>query len=243
MPTAAFVGATGGAGTTRTVLECAALLARDDRTVAVIDTAYATQGLGEYLDRVETDVTALALDGDRTIGDATHELSADVAGRLALVPARAPFERLARAKTVTASQRLASRITDAADRFDHVLLDVPPVAANPHVAACQTADRLVGITPGTPHGADAHRRLVDRLADVDCTLAATLTVGGSLPAADATVPTFDSGVADAPTVVGDDESAQQLTAAVESAVGTELAIQFETPGPLGRVTDAVTDSA
>ncbi|OYR95948.1 cell division inhibitor, partial [Halorubrum sp. E3] len=42
--TLALVGATGGAGTTRTAVELAALGARDGRDVAVVDAAFTTQG-------------------------------------------------------------------------------------------------------------------------------------------------------------------------------------------------------
>jgi Flp pilus assembly CpaE family ATPase len=42
--TAALVGATGGAGTTRLTLETADLLAREGHAVAVFDAAFATQG-------------------------------------------------------------------------------------------------------------------------------------------------------------------------------------------------------
>ncbi len=46
----AQVGTTGGAGTTRTAVELAATLARDGRSVAIFDAAYATQGLAGYVD-------------------------------------------------------------------------------------------------------------------------------------------------------------------------------------------------
>ncbi|SEO55941.1 hypothetical protein SAMN04487948_103228 [Halogranum amylolyticum] len=47
--TTALVGATGGAGVTRTAVELAATLARDGRDVAVLDAAYATEGLSSTL--------------------------------------------------------------------------------------------------------------------------------------------------------------------------------------------------
>jgi len=43
--TLALVGVAGGAGTTRTAVEMAATLARADRSVAVLDAAFGTQGL------------------------------------------------------------------------------------------------------------------------------------------------------------------------------------------------------
>jgi Mrp family chromosome partitioning ATPase len=72
--TLALVGAVGGAGTTRTAVEFGATLARDGRDVAILDAAYATQGLADYLaGRIETDITRVAT----------------VPGRLA--PARSPL--------------------------------------------------------------------------------------------------------------------------------------------------------
>ncbi|KKF39305.1 hypothetical protein FK85_29590 [Halorubrum saccharovorum] len=59
----ALVGATGGAGTTRTAVELAALGARDVRDVAVVDAAFTTQGLSEYVSgRIGTDLTTLVTD-------------------------------------------------------------------------------------------------------------------------------------------------------------------------------------
>lgn len=63
--TAALVGAVGGAGTTRLAVEVGALLAADGDAVAVLDAAFATQGLGDYLDgRLDPDLTALVTDRD-----------------------------------------------------------------------------------------------------------------------------------------------------------------------------------
>lgn len=300
MTTTALIGVAGGVGTTRTAVEFAAALARDGRSVVVIDAAYATQGLGEYVSgRIDTDVTTLATDPSVDLADATYPLAAlDTAGEPAdesagpgktprvgdtvettgdstaatsgsrsnasqpgadneatddtgsepngqavAVPARAAFERLARAKTVEASQRLASRIERADERFDHVLVDVPPVAANPAVAAVTTADRRVAVAPGTQHGADARRRLADRLADLDTTLESTVAVESPLPAADAVVPTLPSSVTNAPTVTDDGSLAGEITDAAENALGVSLAVDPEPDGPLGRVRERITDSA
>lgn len=211
------------------------MLARDDRQVIVIETAFATQGLAAYVDgSLTADATALAL-GEATIAEATREVAVDAPGRLELIPARAPFEQLARAKTIEASQRLAARVETAADRADHVILDVPPVAANPHVAAVTTADRRVAVTRGTERGAEAHRLLVDRLADLDCPTDATVAVGGSIPAADATVEL----PGDRRPAERDDEAAGRLAPAVESALGVELSVEFETAGPLSRMRETV----
>ncbi|WEL28362.1 Chromosome partitioning ATPase, ParA family [Haloferax volcanii] len=61
--TIALVGATGGAGTTRLSLELAAALATDGRDVAVLDAAFATQGLSDYVSgTLDPDATALVTD-------------------------------------------------------------------------------------------------------------------------------------------------------------------------------------
>ena len=61
--TLALVGATGGAGTTRTAVELAAMGARDGDDVAVVDAAFTTQGLSEYVaGRIDPDLTALLTD-------------------------------------------------------------------------------------------------------------------------------------------------------------------------------------
>ncbi|MFC6960705.1 hypothetical protein ACFQJ8_01130 [Halocatena marina] len=49
MRSIAVLGAVGGAGTTRTCLEFGSILARDGRSVAILDAAYATQGLSDHI--------------------------------------------------------------------------------------------------------------------------------------------------------------------------------------------------
>jgi cellulose biosynthesis protein BcsQ len=99
----AFVGTAGGVGTTRTVVETAAALARDGRRVRVLDAAYATQGLARFLDgRIDTDVTAVCAD-DAAEAAASYELGLSTPGGVAVTPAHAPFERVARAKTTSAA--------------------------------------------------------------------------------------------------------------------------------------------
>lgn len=176
--TGALVGVVGGAGTTRTSLEVAVALAVDGADVAVLDAAYATQGLGDYLPgRLEPDLTALVtdraddplsaglvdldLDSDRERGRDT-----ETAGRVACCPADAPFERLARAKGVDAARRLEGRVEEAAAAFDHVLVDIPPVAANQAVAAATACERVGLVAPAGDRGADATGRLRERLADL-----------------------------------------------------------------------------
>ena len=274
MTLTALVGATGGAGTTRTAVELATVLARDGARVAVIDTAYATQGLAAYVEgRITTDVTALTLNPDRALTEATYELvgpdafpdrsgandeseqepaaehgssnshaphdTSGDAGRVVAVPAAAAFEQFARAKSRAASERLETRLAAAADRFDHVLCDVPPVGSNPHVACVTTADRRVAVTPGTPHGADARRRLADRLADLDCSLDATCAIGESIPAADATIPEGPTAVADAPVAVTDSGFTERVVAAVEPTLGVACDVTCESNGPLDRVRNVI----
>ncbi len=77
--TLALVGAAGGAGTTRLAVESAATLAQTGRDVAVIDAAFGTQGLADYVDgRIETDVTALVTDDGVELADALTALDVDL---------------------------------------------------------------------------------------------------------------------------------------------------------------------
>ena len=185
----AFAAAVGGAGATRSALECAAMLARDGRSAAVLDASFATQGLADHLPgRIAPDVTTLVIDGDPLRAGLVdlpldpdrkgeHGLADDRsggAGRLAVCPARAPFERVARAKTTEAARRLGDLATEAAGEFDHVLLDVPPVAANQAVAAVNAADRVTVVTPATARGTDALSRARDRFDDIGAGADATL---------------------------------------------------------------------
>jgi len=135
----ALVGAAGGVGTTRLSLECAAAVAGAGRDIAVLDAAYGTQGLADHVPgRIDPDMTALCVD-DAPLGDGLVDLDVAGAGRLSVCPARAPFERLARAKAPTAAEAFADRIAEATRAFDAVLVDVPPVAANQAVAAVSAA--------------------------------------------------------------------------------------------------------
>ncbi|WP_152039659.1 ParA family protein [Salinigranum salinum] len=166
--TAALVGATGGAGTTRTTLEIAVVLAADGADVAVLDAAYATQGLGGYLSgRLDPDLTSLVTDRPETpLSAGLVEFETGGAGSVACCPADAPFERLARAKTVESARRFEARIEEAATAFDHVLVDVPPLASNPAVAAATGCERVGLVAPDGDRGRDATARLRERLADV-----------------------------------------------------------------------------
>lgn len=237
----ALVGATGGAGTTRTAVELAAILARDGRDVAVLDAAYATQGLAEYASgRIEPDLTALVTDDpDAPLSAATHEIEPALPGTIALVPARAPFERLARAKTAEAARAFEDRIADAVDVYDHVLVDVPPIAANQAVAAVSATERTAAVLPATRHGRDALQRLRGRLTDLDESLDATLATRGDVPPADVGLPETEPTIASAPVAgTGEDAFAEATAAAAEAMLDVELGIDFEEGGVLDRLREA-----
>jgi len=222
----ALVGAVGGAGTTRLALEFGATLAGDGRSVVVVDAAYATQGLvTTFTDPVDPDVTRAVTD-DRPLATATYDLDVPT-GRLALAPARAPFERLSRAKTSECARRLAGRIGEAAHEYDHVLVDVPPVATNQAVAAVTAADRVGLVVPDTQRGADALPRTLDRLADVDArvdTIVANRANGApEVGDADAAVPESETtALSSAPVCPGDGEFEAAVAAAVATTVGADV---------------------
>ena len=197
--TAALVGVAGGVGTTRTTLEAAVALAADGADVAVLDAAYATQGLGDYLTgRIDPDLTALVTDrAEEPLSAGLIDLDAGTPGRVACCPVDAPFERLARAKRVEAARRFEERIEAATATFDHVLVDVPPVAANQAVAAVTTCERVGLVAPVGDRGADATARLRERLADLGTAADVLVATGGTdesgaadvvLPEAEVAVP-------------------------------------------------------
>jgi len=184
--TLALVGATGGAGTTRTAVELAALGARDGRDVAVVDAAFTTQGLSEYVSgRIGTDLTTLVTDetgaslsagtypialGDGgTGGDSSGGNAPDLPGRADVIPARAPFERVARAKTAEAARKLERRIDEAATSYDAVIVDAAPVGSNEAVAGSRpptgrrrySRQRHTGATPSSDSAAGSPTWAVD----------------------------------------------------------------------------------
>lgn len=190
--TLALVGATGGAGTTRLTVEVGATLARTGRSVALLDAAYATQGLSQYLPgRIDPDITALVT-GDGPLESGLVDLPVGTTGRLAACPAAAPFERLARAKTPAAARRLEAPLEEAASSFDRVLVDAPQVAANQAVAAATAADRVTVVMPASERGADALGTLRDRLSDLGVAEDAVVVNGtqgpSPVPDADAPIP-------------------------------------------------------
>jgi len=256
--TLALVGATGGAGTTRTAVELAALGARDGRDVAVVDAAFTTQGLSEHVSgRVGTDLTTLVTDEtDAPLSAATYPIALagddvrgsdapDLPGRADAVPARAPFERLARAKTAEAARKLERRIDEAATSYDAVIVDAAPVGSNEAVAGVTTADRTAAVFPATAHGGDALQRLRGRIADVGAGLDRSIAVArnddgesGEGPGSDADVrlPPTDPSVANAPAAAtGDGAYVRAVAAAFESTFDATVGIEFEEPGLVDRL--------
>ncbi len=241
--TVALTGAAGGVGTTRLTVECAGTLARAGYDVAVLDAAYATQGLAAYVDgQLGTDITEVVTE-DRELAAALVDHPADTAGRLALAPARAPFERLARAKTAGAVERFEERMAAAALSHDLVLVDTPPVAANQAVAAVTAADRVAVVTTDSERGADALARTRGRLQDVGTAADTVLVNRSGAPAvvteADAAVPAAERNrTADPPVCLAPDETfAPAVAAAAERAADVSLALEFPSGGRLDGLFD------
>jgi cellulose biosynthesis protein BcsQ len=229
--TAALVGAVGGAGTTRLTVEAAALLADDGRDVAVLDAAFATQGLGDYLDgRLDPDLTTLVTDRpDAPLREGLTDLPVDLAGRVACCPAAAPFERLARAKSADAARRFEDRVAEASETFDVVLVDTPPVAANQAIAAINACDRTALVAPATDRGTDGRERMRARIRDLGGDVDVDVATRGEDEAADASVPPIETGVTDAPSATADTE----VGAGVARAAGALIDADVEAPGDDG----------
>lgn len=228
---AAMVGATGGAGTTRLTVECATLLAATGRDVAVFDAAFQTAGLAAYTDqRIERDITALLTD-EADLESSLYERGASLPGRVALCPARCPFERLARAKTAGAGNRFEQQLAAAAIPHDVVLVDTPPLGGNQAVAAVNAADRIGIVAPDSPRGRDGISLLRERLADVGTTDDAVIAnrSGGDCPDADVHVPEADTtDVREAPSCVPVDET---FTPAIAETVEALLGIDVDIDSP------------
>lgn len=164
--TLALVGAAGGVGTTRLTVEFGGTLARAGWNVAIFDAAFTTQGLASYVDaRIDGDATALAT-GDATLQETLYEHPVDLPGRFVICPARAPFERQARAQTAGAAERFERQLAAASLSHDVVLVDTPPVGGNQTLAAVNATDRCVVVTPDTERGVDALALTRERFADI-----------------------------------------------------------------------------
>lgn len=238
--TLALVGATGGAGTTRLSVELGATLANDGHDVAILDAAYGTQGLAQYVGgRIDPDLTTLVV-GDGRLESGLADLAASVPGRLAACPVAAPFERLSRAKTPDAARRLEALIAEAAAAFDHVLVDTPPVAANQAVAAATTTDRVALVVPASERGADALPMARDRLADIRVRNQTVIANGANdahpIGDADVSVPRSDvtrPSVAPA-TLAPEAPFAPAIAAVARASLGVDLVVDLDEPGPIER---------
>lgn len=237
--TLALVGVAGGVGTTRTAVEMATTLARAGESAAVIDTAFGTQGLATYVEgRITDDVTAVAT-GEADLDGALYDADYDLPGRVAFAPAHAPFERLARAKTPESARAIETAIADADRRFDHVLLDVPPVAANQSVAAVTTAQKRALVIPATQRGIDLLPRQRGRLRDLDAPADAVVAnrtdTDGARPVEDADyeIPAAER---DGPTALDPTSALSPAVAvAVEGLLNVDLGLSFEDDGVLDRL--------
>lgn len=239
--TAAVTKATGGAGATRTCLELAATLARAGHDVGVLDVDFATQGLARHVPgRIDVDATAVYAD-EASLDAALVGLDLPVPGSVVACPARAPFERLARAKTPAAARRFEDALAATADRVDVVLVDTPPVATNPAVSAVTVTDRVTAVTPATDRGVDALARLRERLQDVGAApgLAIANRADGDHPveAADATLPPHAVAEADSPSCVDPDPAyAPAVAGAAEALFDVDVDLEFDSGGLLsGRI--------
>lgn len=174
----AFVGVVGGAGTTRSVIELGGVLARGGRSALVLDLDLATQGMERFIDdSMDPDAASLLADPDVPLADAVHDWQVEGSGRLGVVPAFAPFAKVANAKTPAAGRRVGDRIEEALEAFDHVLLDVPPIASNQSVGAVHAAASVAAVIPPTDRGVDSLQRERGRIADVDTELDHVIAVG------------------------------------------------------------------
>jgi MinD-like ATPase involved in chromosome partitioning or flagellar assembly len=236
--TAALVGATGGAGTTRLTLETAGLLANEGNAVAVFDADFATQGLGDALaGSLAPDLTSVLVE-EATLAEAGVELPVAAAGEegadttadrtagVTCYPASAPFTRLADAKTAAAARRFETLLAETAAAFDYVLCDTPPVAENQSVSAVHAADRVGVVAPATSRGADAVAGSDARLADLGVETDLVVANEGATPAsdpdavdADVTVPESETTrLADAPTVLGEESTLRPVVAELAVAL-------------------------
>ncbi|WP_435348142.1 ParA family protein [Haloarchaeobius sp. HRN-SO-5] len=240
---AAIVGVTGGAGATRLTVELGATLARDGRSVAVFDASFATQGLSQYVHgRIDTDATRLLTDESIDVHSALLDLRVDAAGSVALCPAYAPFQRIASAKSGAAAERFGQVIREAAQTYDHVLVDTPPVADNPSIAAVNAVDHVACIVPSSKRGIDTLSRTLDRLADigVDPHRIVANYADGETPveSADVAVPESEvTGVAGAPVCVDGAVGpfARSIATMAEAVFNTQLDVEFPRGGLRSRL--------
>jgi len=233
----AVCGAAGGVGTTRLTVECGAALAQTGRDVAVVDAAFETQGLAGYVKgEIGPDATTLVTE-EVPLDSALYDLGPDLPGQLVACPARAPFERVARAKTAGAAKGLERQLAAAALSHDVVLVDTPPLAANQALGAVNAADRIGIVTPDSRRGVDALARTRETLDDVGARADVVVTNRGtaSVVEPDAAVPA--SGVTrpdDCPACLdGDPGFAAGVGDAAGALLGTELDLDLKKTGRIG----------
>ena len=222
---AAFVGAAGGAGVTRLCIESAALLSTEGAGVVVLDAAFATQGLATHLSgRLPTDVTALVTE-ERPLGEAAYELETAGDGTVVCVPACAPFERVARAKTVDAARAFERLVDEARERAEYVIVDVPPVASNEAIAAVTAADAVTLVAPGDR--TETVSRMRDRVTDIGASADAVVaTRTDESTVADVTVPTDATPAGETPVA---DAAGGPFTAGVAAVVEHSFGIAVDQP--------------
>jgi len=238
----AAVGAAGGVGVTRLTVEFGATIARTGRDVAVFDAAFETQGLASHVEgAIDPDVTTLVTE-EVSLEAALYDHAAELPGRLALCPARAPFERLARAKTAGAARQFERQLAAASLSHDVVLVDTPPLGTNQALAAVNAADRIGVVTVDSRRGSDALARTLERLDDVGETADAVLAnrSDGSLADADAAIPTSDETDPGAcPACLPPDETfAPAVADGAECLLGEPLDLEFPDGGRIGGLLDS-----
>lgn len=232
----AFVGTVGGVGTTRTVLELAGLLADRGSDVLVFDLDFATQGLSRHVgESVSPDATELLADPETDLETALLDWTLEGPGRLSLMPAVAAFPTIAEAKSAAAAERVGDRLDEAAEDFEWVLLDVPPVVSNQAIGAVTAVDRIVLVIPPGDRGVDALQREKGRLADVGASAEGVLAVGdGPVPPdATAAIPSLPANAPDHRPVTLEARGSftRQVASAAEALLDTDLAVS-EAGGPL-----------
>lgn len=230
---AAVVGVAGGAGATRLTVELATTLARDGRDVAVFDAAFATQGLSQYVHgRIDADATRLLTDDEVAAESAMVDLDVETPGDVRLCPAYAPFERIARAKSGEAAERFGQEIRDATVAYDHVLVDTPPVADNPSIAAVNATDNVACVVPSSKRGVDTLARARDRLADIGVEPHRVVANRAAEPADPASTPVESADVAvpesDVETLAGTPVCVDGATGPFARALATTAEAVFDT---------------
>lgn len=237
--TAALTATAGGAGATRLAVATGAVLARTGANVAVLDAAFATQGLAQHVPgRITTDITRV-ITTDSAPAAARYAIAPDADAALTAYPAFAAFERIAAAKTPAAAARLGSVVDTLADAHDYVLVDTPPIAANQAVAAVTATDAVVAVVPPGDRGVDTLQRARGRLADIgtDCTHVVANRAADTPRAATHAVPTHaTTSVPDTPVPLSGTGAFTAAVAALADAVfDTAVAASLST----GSVLDAV----